>query len=73
MNYYNYIGKVCVFIEYETEHAKGRMVIKKEYYDKISKKLMAKLKKCTITLFMERKFTYQDIDFIKKGSMNNVG
>lgn len=69
MNYDNLINEECVFIEYEGKHCKGRIVMLQEYYNKVNKKLMAKLKQCTITLFQQRKFTYNDIDFIKKGNM----
>ena len=71
MNYDNFINQECVFIEYETEHSKGRMVLLSSYYNKVNKKLMSKLKKCTLTMFMLRKFTFMDIDFVKKGSMND--
>lgn len=72
MNYDNYLNQECVFIEYETQHAKGRMVILLPYYNKINKKLMTKLRNCTLTLFEQRKFTYQDIDFVKKGCMKDA-
>ena len=69
MNYDNLLDEACVFIEYETPHCKGRVVMLQKYYDKVGKKLMSKLKNTTITLFQQRKFTYLDIDFIKKGSV----
>lgn len=71
MNYDNFINNDCFFIEYETNYSKGRIVLLAEYYNKVSKKLWRSLKKCTLTMFIQRKFTYQDIDFVKKGSVEN--
>lgn len=67
MKYDNLINKQCVFIEYESKECNGRIVMLQEFYDKVHKKLMSKLKKCTITLFEQKQFTYHDIDFVKKG------
>ena len=68
MNYDNLLDEECMFIEYETEHSKGRIVMLAYYFDKKAKKIMRLLKNATIRMYVKRKFTYQDIDFIKKGS-----
>lgn len=69
MNYDNLLNQECVFIEYETSYAKGRMVILSYYYNKKAKKIMRLLKDATLRVYQRRLFTYQDIDFIKKGNM----
>ena len=67
MKYDHLLNEDCVFIEYEGKHCNGRIVMLQSFYNKVNKKLMAKLKQCTITLFMQKKFTYRDLDFVKKG------
>lgn len=68
MNYDNLINEECMFIEYETPSSKGRMVMLAYYFDKKAKKIMRLLKNATLRVYQRRKFTYQDIDFVKKGS-----
>lgn len=67
MKYDHLLNEDCVFIEYKGKHYNGRIVMLQSFYNKVNKKLMAKLKQSTITLFMQKKFTYRDIDFVKKG------
>lgn len=67
MNYDNMINQECMFIEYETEHSKGRMVVLASWYDKKAKKITKLLKHATLRVYQRRIFTYHDIDFVKKG------
>lgn len=71
MNYDHLINQNCIFIEYEGKSCNGRIVMLQTFYEKVGKKLMAKLKQCTITLFQQRLFTYHDIDFVQKGRIDN--
>ena len=68
MNYDNLRNQKCVFIEYETNHSTGRIVMLETYYIKKAKKLNRLLKGATIRIYETRVFTWQDIDFVRKGN-----